>query len=42
LIRYTEQNIDVILQRIGKLYNCGLHPKIANLYLPEDLLAEKL
>ncbi|KAL6424858.1 hypothetical protein ACFW04_010040 [Cataglyphis niger] len=29
----SEQNtIDIILQGIGKLYNCGLQPRIANLY----------
>ncbi|XP_071649609.1 fatty acid synthase-like [Temnothorax longispinosus] len=36
LTRRTEQNIDVILQGIGRLYNCGLQPKVANLYPPVE------
>ncbi|KAL6256231.1 hypothetical protein P5V15_012347 [Pogonomyrmex californicus] len=29
-----ERDTDVVLQGIGKLYNCGLQPQIANLYPP--------
>ncbi|KYN02883.1 PREDICTED: fatty acid synthase-like [Cyphomyrmex costatus] len=29
---HTEQHIDIFLQGIGKLYNCGLQPQIGNLY----------
>lgn len=36
LTQYTEQNIDVILQGIGRLYNCGLQPQVANLYPPVE------
>lgn len=37
LTQCTEQNTtDVILQGIGKLYNCGLQPQIANLYPPVE------
>jgi len=37
LTQRTEQNSnDVTLQGIGKLYNCGLQPQIANLYLPVE------
>ncbi|XP_071578883.1 fatty acid synthase-like isoform X2 [Temnothorax nylanderi] len=36
LSRRTKQNIDVILQGIGRLYNCGLQPKVANLYPPVE------
>ncbi|XP_071556237.1 fatty acid synthase-like [Temnothorax nylanderi] len=36
LSRRTEQNIDIILQGIGRLYNCGLQPKVANLYPPVE------
>ncbi|XP_077275953.1 fatty acid synthase-like [Temnothorax americanus] len=36
LTRRTEQNIDAILQGIGRLYNCGLQPKVANLYPPVE------
>ncbi|XP_011702918.1 PREDICTED: fatty acid synthase-like [Wasmannia auropunctata] len=32
LTRRTEQNNNVIFQGIGKLYNCGLQPQVANLY----------
>ncbi|XP_011066187.1 PREDICTED: fatty acid synthase-like [Acromyrmex echinatior] len=32
LTRQTEKNINTILQGIGKLYNCGLQPQVANLY----------
>ena len=27
-------DVDVFLQKIGKLYNCGLQPQVANLYPP--------
>ncbi|XP_029659420.1 fatty acid synthase-like isoform X2 [Formica exsecta] len=37
LTQRTEQNTtDVTLQGIGKLYNCGLQPQIANLYPPVE------
>ncbi|GAB1860823.1 Fatty acid synthase [Camponotus japonicus] len=37
LTQRTEQNSnDVTLRGIGKLYNCGLQPQIANLYLPVE------
>jgi len=36
LTRRTEQNNDVIFQGIGKLYNSGLQPQIANLYPPVE------
>jgi len=29
-----EQNNDVIFKGIGRLYNCGLQPQVANLYPP--------
>ncbi|XP_011684681.1 PREDICTED: fatty acid synthase-like [Wasmannia auropunctata] len=32
LIRSAEQNNNIIFQGIGKLYNCGLQPQVANLY----------
>ncbi|XP_018370195.1 PREDICTED: fatty acid synthase-like [Trachymyrmex cornetzi] len=32
LTRRSDQNIDIILQGIGELYNCGLQPQIAKLY----------
>ncbi|KYN14724.1 Fatty acid synthase [Trachymyrmex cornetzi] len=32
LTRRTENNINIILQGIGKLYNCGSQPQVANLY----------
>ena len=28
----TKQDIELFLQGIGKLYNCGLQPQVANLY----------
>ncbi|KAG5318196.1 FAS synthase, partial [Pseudoatta argentina] len=34
LTRQTDKNINTILQGIGKLYNCGLQPQVANLYPP--------
>ncbi|KYN04772.1 Fatty acid synthase [Cyphomyrmex costatus] len=34
LTRSTTQNVDIFLQGIGKLYNCGLQPQIAKLYQP--------
>ncbi|KYQ50080.1 Fatty acid synthase, partial [Trachymyrmex zeteki] len=34
LTRRTEQNINIILQGIGELYNCGLQPQITKLYPP--------
>ncbi|XP_018393294.1 PREDICTED: fatty acid synthase-like [Cyphomyrmex costatus] len=34
LTHSTTQNVDVFLQGIGKLYNCGLQPQIAKLYPP--------
>nr|XP_012224502.1 PREDICTED: fatty acid synthase-like [Linepithema humile] len=35
LTKRNEPNaIDLVLQGIGKLYNCGLQPRIANLYPP--------
>ncbi|KAL6257917.1 hypothetical protein P5V15_011516 [Pogonomyrmex californicus] len=34
LTQRDEQSTDIILQGIGKLYNCGLQPQIANLYPP--------
>ncbi|XP_011695514.1 PREDICTED: fatty acid synthase-like [Wasmannia auropunctata] len=34
LTRHIEQNTHTILQGIGKLYNCGLQPQIADLYPP--------
>ncbi|XP_036142639.1 fatty acid synthase-like [Monomorium pharaonis] len=36
LNKRTEQNIEVLLQGIGKLYNYGLQPQIANLYPPVE------
>ncbi|XP_072763054.1 fatty acid synthase-like [Anoplolepis gracilipes] len=36
LTERTGQNIDVTLRGIGKLYNCGLQPQIANLYPPVE------
>ncbi|KYN01673.1 PREDICTED: fatty acid synthase-like [Cyphomyrmex costatus] len=36
LSRCTEQKNDIILQGIGKLYNSGLQPQIANLYPPVE------
>ncbi|KYM97697.1 Fatty acid synthase [Cyphomyrmex costatus] len=36
LSRRTEQNNDIILQGIGKLYNSGLQPQVANLYPPVE------
>ncbi|KYN28029.1 Fatty acid synthase [Trachymyrmex cornetzi] len=30
--KLTEKNINIILQGIGNLYNCGLQPQVANLY----------
>jgi len=36
LTQRTEQNNDVIFQGIGKLYNCGLQPQVANLYPPVE------
>jgi len=35
LTQLTEQN-DVIFQGIGRLYNCGLQPQVANLYPPVE------
>ncbi|XP_039304084.1 fatty acid synthase [Solenopsis invicta] len=32
----NEQNIEVILQGIGKLYNCGLQLQVANIYPPVE------
>ncbi|XP_036142716.1 fatty acid synthase-like [Monomorium pharaonis] len=29
-------DVDVFLQKIGKLYNCGLQPQVANLYPPVE------
>ncbi|KYM98433.1 Fatty acid synthase [Cyphomyrmex costatus] len=34
LTRRSEENIDFLLQGVGKLYNCGLQPQIAKLYPP--------
>ncbi|XP_011707051.1 PREDICTED: fatty acid synthase-like, partial [Wasmannia auropunctata] len=34
LTQYTEQSYNVIFQGIGRLYNCGLQPQVANLYPP--------
>ena len=36
LTQCTEQNKDVIFQAIGRLYNCGLQPQVANLYPPVE------
>ncbi|KYN18124.1 Fatty acid synthase [Trachymyrmex cornetzi] len=36
LTRQIEENINIILQGIGKLYNCGLQPQVANLYPPVE------
>jgi len=36
LTQSTEQNNDVIFQGIGRLYNCGLQPQVANLYPPVE------
>ncbi|XP_011160421.1 fatty acid synthase [Solenopsis invicta] len=36
LNRRNEQNIEVILQGIGKLYNCGLQLQVANIYPPME------
>ncbi|XP_012543114.2 fatty acid synthase isoform X2 [Monomorium pharaonis] len=36
LNRRIEQNIEVFLQGIGRLYNYGLQPQIANLYPPVE------
>lgn len=37
LTRCNEQNINVTLRGIGRLYNCGLQPQVANLYPPVEL-----
>ncbi|XP_036142705.1 fatty acid synthase-like isoform X1 [Monomorium pharaonis] len=36
LNKRTEQNIEVLLKGIGRLYNYGLQPQIANLYPPVE------
>lgn len=37
LTRCIEQNVDIVtLQGIGRLYNCGLQPQVANLYPPVE------
>jgi len=36
LTQRNEQNNDVIFQGIGRLYNSGLQPQIANLYPPVE------
>ncbi|XP_018371882.1 PREDICTED: fatty acid synthase-like, partial [Trachymyrmex cornetzi] len=36
LTQRIEQNTNVILQGIGRLYNCGLQPQVANLYPPVE------
>jgi len=36
LTQRTEQNTDVIFRGIGRLYNNGLQPQIANLYPPVE------
>ncbi|XP_036143549.1 fatty acid synthase-like [Monomorium pharaonis] len=36
LNKHTEQNIQVFLRGIGRLYNYGLQPQIANLYPPVE------
>ncbi|KYN14433.1 Fatty acid synthase [Trachymyrmex cornetzi] len=36
LTQRTEQNNNVTFQGIGKLYNSGLHPQVANLYPPVE------
>lgn len=36
LTRRAEQNNDVIFQGIGRLYNCGVQPQVANLYPPVE------
>ncbi|XP_036143548.1 fatty acid synthase [Monomorium pharaonis] len=36
LKRRTEQKVEVLLQGIGRLYNYGLQPQIANLYPPVE------
>ncbi|XP_036148675.1 fatty acid synthase isoform X2 [Monomorium pharaonis] len=36
LNRRTEQNVEVFLQGIGRLYNYGLQPQVANLYPPVE------
>ena len=36
LTQRTEQNKNVIFQGIGRLYNCGLQPQVANLYPPVE------
>jgi len=36
LTQRIEQNNDVIFQGIGRLYNCGLQPQVANLYPPVE------
>jgi len=36
LTQRTEQNNDVIFRGIGRLYNCGLQPQVANLYPPVE------
>ncbi|XP_018311540.1 fatty acid synthase [Mycetomoellerius zeteki] len=36
LTRRTEKNIDIVLQGVGKLYNYGLQPQVANLYPPVE------
>jgi len=37
LTQSSEQNNDVIFQGIGRLYNRGLQPQVANLYPPVEL-----
>ncbi|XP_011707593.1 PREDICTED: fatty acid synthase-like [Wasmannia auropunctata] len=37
LTRRTEQYNNIIFQGIGRLYNCGLQPQVANLYPPVTL-----
>ncbi|KAG5347678.1 FAS synthase, partial [Acromyrmex charruanus] len=36
LTQQTNKNIDVTLQGIGKIYNCGLQLQVANLYPPVE------
>jgi len=36
LTQRNEQNNDIIFQGIGRLYNSGLQPQVANLYPPVE------
>jgi len=36
LTQQTNKNIDITLQGIGNIYNCGLQLQVANLYPPVE------